>query len=450
MTVTTLFLAWGFITSNNDPLIASLKASFSLSYTEALMTQLVFFAAYGFVSLPAATLISRVGSVKAILIALATMITGCLLVQFVTRFQSYELILLALFVLGIGITALQVAANPLAAALGPPGNSHFRLTFAQAFNSLGVILGVNFGSKIMLGADVLQSGHQSITDPAAKIIALAAVTQAFLLIALLLSGLMLFIWLSRRRIEAAAAVTVATNGSVLAALRSRWAIFGAIAIGLYVGAEVSIGSIMINFLNQPDVLNLPLETAGFYLGNFYWMGALVGRFVGSYLLTRIAAPRLLAVAAATAVLLCLTVVVFEGAVGAYAALAVGLFNSIMFPTIFTITLERAGVPQPSTSGLLCVAIVGGAILPYGVGKFADAISLPLAFLLPMTAYAVILIFSLLADRARLRQVDDGSPTRDPLTLAANGMSQRRVAAVDSRSHPGPARRSKPRRHCLPG
>jgi FHS family L-fucose permease-like MFS transporter len=138
--VTTLFFAWGFISSNNDPLIATLKASFSLSYTEALLTQLVFFAAYGFMSFPAAALLNRAGAVRSILIALATMIVGCLLVQFVTRFGSYEIILAALFVLGIGITTLQVAANPLAAALGPPERSHFRLTFAQAFNSLGVVL----------------------------------------------------------------------------------------------------------------------------------------------------------------------------------------------------------------------------------------------------------------------------------------------------------------------
>lgn len=410
ITVTTLFFAWGFITSNNDPLIASLKASFSLNYSEALMTQLVFFAAYGFMSLPAASLINSAGPVKSILIALATMVTGCLLVQFVTRYQSYELILAALFVLGIGITTLQVAANPLAAALGPPESSHFRLTFAQAFNSLGVVLGVNFGSKIMLGTDVLESGHQAITDPAARIVALDAVTQAFLLIALLLSSLMAFIWLSRRRIETAAAGIVNSgNGSVLAALRSRWAIFGAVAIGLYVGAEVSIGSIMINFLNQVDVLDLPLEIAGFYLANIYWMGALVGRFIGSYLLTRIAAPRLLAAAAAVASLLCLTVALTSGSVAGYAALSVGLFNSIMFPTIFTITLERAGVAQSSTSGLLCVAIVGGAILPYAVGKFADNVSLPLAFFLPMAAYAVIVAFAILASKARVFHTDGAVP-----------------------------------------
>lgn len=410
ITVTTLFFAWGFITSNNDPLIASLKASFSLNYSEALMTQLVFFAAYGFMSLPAASLINRTGPVRSILIALATMVTGCLLVQFVTRYQSYELILAALFVLGIGITTLQVAANPLAAALGPPESSHFRLTFAQAFNSLGVVLGVNFGSKIMLGTDVLESGHQAITDPAARDVALGAVTQAFLLIALLLASLMAFIWMSRKRIEMAAAGVVSMgNGSVLAALRSRWAVFGAIAIGLYVGAEVSIGSIMINFLNQEDILNLPLEIAGFYLANIYWMGALAGRFIGSYLLTRIAAPRLLASAAAMASLLCLTVALTSGPTAGYAALAVGLFNSIMFPTIFTITLERAGVAQSSTSGLLCVAIVGGAILPYAVGRFADSVSLPLAFFLPMAAYAVIAAFAMLAAKARVFHAQDSAP-----------------------------------------
>lgn len=410
VSVTTLFFAWGFITSNNDPLIASLKASFHLSYTEALMTQLVFFAAYGFMSFPAAALLNKVGSVRSILIALTTMILGCLLVQFIVRFQDYVLILASLFILGIGITTLQVAANPLAAALGPAESSHFRLTFAQAFNSLGVVLGVNFGSKIMLGEDVLKAGHAPITNAADRIIALQAVSHAFLLIAALLTGLMLFIWFSRRRIsDAAAGIESAGGGSVLDALQSRWAIFGAVAIGLYVGAEVSIGSIMINFLNQPEIMNLPLEIAGFYLANIYWMGALIGRFLGSYLLTRVAAPKLLLAAASCASLLCLVVAFTGGPTAGYAALAVGLFNSIMFPTIFTITLERAGVSQASTSGLLCVAIVGGAILPYVVGQMADQSSLTLSFLIPMLAYAVIAIFGLLARRAKADQPREAIP-----------------------------------------
>jgi MFS transporter, FHS family, L-fucose permease len=409
VSVTTLFFVWGFVSSNNDPLIATLKASFALNYTEALLTQLVFFAAYGFMSFPAAALLHRVGAVRSILIALTMMVAGCLLVQFVTRFQSYGVILAALFVLGIGITTLQVAANPLAAALGPPERSHFRLTFAQAFNSLGVVLGVYFGSAIMLGKDVLERGHAPITNSADRAVALGAVTQAFLLIALLLIGLMLFIWLSRRRIEAAIKIDESdTAGSVLAALKSRWAVIGAVAIGLYVGAEVSIGSIMINFLNRPEILGLPLETAGFYLASIYWMGALIGRFIGSVLLTRVAATTLLTIAAIVAATLCAIVAMSDGPLAAYSALAVGLFNSIMFPTIFTITLERSGVSQASTSGLLCVAIVGGAVLPFAVGRFADASSLSLSFVIPLMAYAMIAVFATLAAHARIHRRSEGT------------------------------------------
>ncbi|OGS49476.1 MAG: glucose/galactose MFS transporter [Erythrobacter sp. RIFCSPHIGHO2_12_FULL_63_10] len=401
-TVTTLFFAWGFIASNNDPLIASLKASFQLSYTEALMVQLVSFAAYGVMSFPAAALLGRVGPVKAILAALAVMIASCLLLRFVIRFQDFTLILCALFALAAGITTLQVAANPLAAALGPPESSHFRLTFAQAFNSLGVVLGVNFGSRIMLDERVIKAGHAPITNEADRVLALEAVGETFLLIAVMLAGLLVFIAASRNQIGAARAAQACPQPtSVLEALRSRWAIFGAIAIGLYVGAEVSIGSIMINFLNQEQIMDLPLETAGFFLANVYWMGALIGRFIGSFLLTRLPAPRLLLIAAGIASLLCLAVTLTNGAVAGFLALSVGLFNSIMFPTIFTITLERSGVSQASTSGLLCVAIVGGALLPYVVGRMADQSSLSLAFLIPMAAYSVICIFGVLAQNGRM-------------------------------------------------
>ncbi|MEQ1689210.1 MAG: MFS transporter [Sphingopyxis sp.] len=399
LSVTTLFFAWGFVTSNNDPLIASLKASFDLSWTQALMTQLVSFAAYGVMALPAASLLGRVGPVRAIMVALLLMIVGAAMVSAVTQFHSYELILAALFVLGVGITILQVAANPLAAALGPPEKSHFRLTFAQGFNSLGVVLGVNFGSKIMLGDDAMRAQHAPITDPIQRVAALGAVSDAFVILALMVTALLLFIWYTRRTIAAAAHEVVDASGdSAFAALRSKWALWGAVTIGLYVGAEVSIGSIMINFLSQPHVLNISLEAAGFYLANIYWMGALIGRFVGSYLLTRIAAPKLLLSAAAVATGLCATVALSGGAIAAFAALGVGLFNSIMFPTIFTITLERSGVSQSSTSGLLCLAIVGGAALPYAVGRFADNASLTLAFLVPMGAYALIALFAAMAAR----------------------------------------------------
>ncbi|KAF0185258.1 MAG: sugar MFS transporter [Hyphomonadaceae bacterium] len=400
VSVTTLFFAWGFITSNNDPLIAALKASFNLTYTEALMTQLISFAAYGFMSLPSAALLNRVGALRSILIALATMVCGCVLVQVLTRYQDYGLILFALFVLGIGVTMLQVAANPLAAALGPPESSHTRLTFAQGFNSLGVVLGVNFGSALMLGENVLKAGQRPISDMAQRELALVGVSKAFALIALFLVAMMVFIWTFRKYIESSDAPREVVS-SPFVALRSRWAVFGAVAIGLYVGAEVSIGSIMINFLNQSEVLDISLEKAGFYLANVYWMGALAGRFIGSGLLTRIAAPRLLGLAAVIAALLCATVMLTNGPVAACAALAVGFFNSIMFPTIFTITLDRAGIARSATSGLLCVAIAGGAILPFAVGLIADRMTLSVSFIAPMIAYAAIAMFARFASNAHL-------------------------------------------------
>jgi MFS transporter, FHS family, L-fucose permease len=183
-------------------------------------------------------------------------------------------------------------------------------------------------------------------------------------------------------------------------LRSRWAIFGAVAIGLYVGAEVSVGSIMINFLNQPQVLGLPFEEAGGYLANFYWGGALFGRIVGTLLLMRMRADRLLATCGVVAAVLCLTVLAGHGPVAGYAALAIGFFNSIMFPTIFTITLERSGVSQSATSGLLCVAIFGGALLPLAVGAFADRFGLSAAFAVPLLGYAFIALFAVAAREGR--------------------------------------------------
>lgn len=395
--VTTLFLGWGFISSNNDPLIVAMRAAFHLSYTEAQMILLVSFAANALMSLPAASIGNRLGPVNSILIALATMIAGCLLVGVGVTLVSYPAVLGALFVLALGITALQVAANPLAAALGPARSSHFRLNLAQAFNSLGVVLGVNYGAAVMLGDKVLSAGHEQFARPQDAGDVLAAVQQAFAAMAGMLALLALFFWLQRRRIgQAAAAILPVSGASVLDALRSRWALFGALAIGLYVGAEVSIGSIMIAFLHQEQVLGLPLEMGGFYLANLYWGGALVGRIVGTILLTRVRATRLLALCAASAMLLCMAAFAGLGPLSGYAALGVGLFNSIMFPTIFTLTLERSGVSQSSTSGLLVLAISLGAVIPYLVARLADAAGLTMAFAVPALAYAAILAFALRA------------------------------------------------------
>lgn len=400
--VTSLFLAWGFITSNNDPLIVALRAAFSLSYSEALLTQIVFFLAYGLLSLPAAWASSRIGAVDTILASLALMACGCLAVVVSTNAEAFWPILASLFVLAAGFTSLQVAANPLAAELGPPERKHFRLNFAQAFNSLGVVLGVHFGSVVMLGDPMLRSS----LDSGRRSALLSAVDQAFLIMAALLAALLMLFLFLRRFLTAAAPSEHQVPARMFEALGSRWAIFGAIAIGLYVGAEVSIGSIMINFLNQPQVLGLSLEESGEYLANFYWGGALVGRLVGTLLLTRIRAARLLLTCAFAATILCATVLTSQGPISGYAALAVGLSNSIMFPTIFTITLERSGVSHSATSGLLCLAIFGGALLPMSVGATADRFGLSIAFIVPLAAYAVITCFAFAARKSEELAISD--------------------------------------------
>lgn len=389
--VTSLFFAWGFITSNNDPLIAALRAAFALNYTQALLTQIVFFLAFGLLSLPAAWLSGRLGLVDTTLLALLVMAGGCVLVDLATNVGAFAPILVALFVIAAGYTALQVAANPLAATLGRPDRSHFRLNFAQAFNSLGVVIGVHFGSLVMLGGAVPMASSRAEL--------LSGIDQAYRIMAAFLAVLALLLLTVRRSLLRAAPVHERTAGaSILNVLRSRWAVFGAVTIGLYVGAEVSIGSIMINFLNQPSTLGLPLVEAGRHLANLYWGGALVGRIVGTLLLARVRAAYLLAICALAASSLCMIVIAAEGPVSAYAALGVGLFNSIMFPTIFSLTLERSNVPPSATSGLLCLAIVAGAVLPFAVGAMADRFGLGAAFVIPLSAYLVITAFALAAGK----------------------------------------------------
>jgi FHS family L-fucose permease-like MFS transporter len=394
--VTTLFFAWGFITAMIDPLIPAVRAIFSLTYTESMLTQFAFFMAYGLVSLPAAALVAHRGYITGILCAFGAMIFGCSLMLIATHMQLYALVLAALFVIASGITVLQVAANPLAAALGSGSRSHFRLTLSQAFNSLGTVVAPYLGALFMLRGGIFAANapQSSVLREAT----LRNIDRSFLLIALLIALLGAFIHLSRRHLSGAAAPSSA-DGSILPALRSRWALLGAGAIFLYVGAEVSVGSVIINYLHQPSVLGVTLEHAGRLL-SLYWLGAMLGRFAGSALLTRIAAARLTLGATMTAAALCAVVMSVGGWMGAGAALAIGLCNSILFPTIFTLTLERSAAPVAATSGLLCMAIVGGAVLPPAVGLIADHIGLALAFAVPATAYVGIAGFAYAAHNTR--------------------------------------------------
>lgn len=399
--VTTLFFAWGFITSTIDPLIPAVKSIFSLSYTEAFLSQFAFFMAYFVVSLPAAAIVERLGASRAVLAALLTMVGGCLLFPLAVLVDTFTLVLCALFVLGSGITLLQVAANPLAAVLGPPERSHFRLTLSQAFNSLGTVLGpLIIGRLILDGGVFAESGAAS---EAGRLESLHKIEAAFLGVAVAIVLLAVFLWRLRERIARAVPQGAIHAGSVLDAFKSGWAVLGAAAIFLYVGAEVAIGSILISFLVQPDVLNVSHKTATTLI-LLYWGGAMVGRFVGSGLLRVVPAGRVLAFAAGFAAALCLIVSQTSGEVAAAAALAVGLFNSIMFPTIFTLTLQRSTAATSATSGLLCMAIVGGALLPLLFGRIADASGVAAAFFVPMTAYVLIVAFAVAVGRTAVTRL----------------------------------------------
>lgn len=402
--VTTLFFAWGFITSLVDPLVAAVKGIFSLSNVEAQLTAFAFFIAYGVVSIPAAILVSRLRAVPSIILAIGMMVGACLLILAATNLATYTGVLCGLFVMASGITILQVAANPLAAALGAPEGSHFRLTFSQAFNSLGTVLGPLLGAYLMLeGVEIAQG--ETITAEA-RASALGAIDLSFLIIAGLLALLALFIWSSRKRIERSSPAASVAHGfrQTLAEVgRSPWALIGGAAIFLYVGAEVAIGTQMALFLNSEAIWNIPLQQAGYYV-SLYWLGAMVGRFVGSALLTRIAAHRLLAFCTAAAAALCLFVVVSRGVPAGYAALAIGLFNSIMFPLIFTLTLERSTASAESTSGFLCMSIIGGAIIPLMVGKAADLSDYSTAVAIPMVCYLALMAIAIAAGRARTHAV----------------------------------------------
>ena len=421
--VTTLFFAWGFITSLIDPLVAAVKGIFTLSNTEAQLSAFAFFIAYGVVSFPAAALIAKLRAVPSILLALAMMALACLIMLVAANLATYPLVLLGLFVLASGITILQVAANPLAAALGDPKGSHFRLTFSQTFNSLGTFIGPFIGASLFLkGVEVKQG---AVVTPAIRAGALAGIDRAYFWIAALIVLLLVFFWWSRRTVSAAAPQPAPAGhiGHLVSdALTSRWALFGGLAIFLYVGAEVSIGSQMALFLNsdavwglsdspfhvpllghamgQPSAGGVNLEAAGKAVA-FYWGGAMVGRAIGTGLLAKLDATRLLALFAAIACAMCLYVVAVGGVSAGFVALAIGLFNSIMFPVIFTLTLERSSASEEATSGFLCTAIIGGAFLPLLVGHVADAAGYVEALIVPAACYAVLFAFAIAAGRAKI-------------------------------------------------
>lgn len=409
--VTTLFFAWGFATSLIDPLIAAVRKVFDLTTTEALLTASAWFIAYAVVSIPAAGLLGRLGYSRSIIFALGVMVVGCLIIPLATLVDVYEIVLLGLFVIASGVTLLQVAANPLVAVLGSPRGSHARLNFSQFFNSLGTTLGPLLGSGVLLTGGVFAAG--AVVTVATRDESLRSIDFAFLGLGGFFALVAFFIFTARKKINAAAAGAQGdAMASPLKAFSSRWAVFGALAIFVYVGSEVTIGGLLTNFLASPSILNLPEVDAG-RLVSFYWGGAMIGRLIGAALLTRVPAGVLLTVNTVIAATLCLVVTQTSGTTAAYAAIGVGFFNSIMFPTIFTLTLERSTAPVSATSGLLCTAIVGGAVLPLIGGMLVDdaAEIFNPAFFVPMVGYLLLVVFALAASRARVRNTEAaGAPT----------------------------------------
>ncbi|HEX4052205.1 MAG TPA: sugar MFS transporter [Steroidobacteraceae bacterium] len=390
-----LFFLWGFSTVLNDTLVPRFKALFALSYAQVMLTQFAFFLAYFICSVPAGLLVARIGYVRSIVVGLAIMTAGCLLFVPASAAVVYTLFLVALFVVAAGISVLQVAANPFIAQLGPSATSHSRLNLAQAFNSLGTFVGPYFGAWLILGAvPGASAGTPSTAIERAQ--QAHALQLPFVIIAGVLAvALVVFaMFWNRSGIVASAPQRQAGIGEAFALLGNPRTAFGALAIFVYVGAEVTIGSLMINYLMSPHTLGLAAVSAG-RMVSLYWGGAMVGRLVGAALLRRVNASVLLSACAIGAALLATLSGLSSGAVAAAAALTVGLCNSIMFPTIFSLSIEGLGERAPQGAALLCLAIVGGAIIPPLAGKVADLSSLSVSLFVPVLCYIWISIFGVL-------------------------------------------------------
>lgn len=388
LSLTSLFFMWGFITCLNDILIPYLKGAFELSYTKAMLVQFCFFGAYFIVSLPAGALVGKIGYKHGIVTGLTIASIGCFLFYPAAEIGVYALFLLALFVLASGITILQVSANPYVSILGPEKTASSRLTMTQAFNSLGTTIAPFFGAWLIFS----NVENDTLVDA-------SAVQLPYVFLALSLLVLAVIFW--SLKLPKLGKSNTSDNSSNKAWQYSHLKL-GAIAIFVYVGAEVAIGSFLVNFLAEPSIANLD-EAQASRLIAYYWGGAMIGRFIGAVVMQKIAAGKLLAFNGVMAVILIAMAIVFDGAVAMWAILAVGLFNSIMFPTIFSLAINRLGEATSHGAGVLCLAIVGGAIIPLFQGMLADSVGVQLAFILPVFCYLYIIFYGLSGYKVKAAQ-----------------------------------------------
>jgi FHS family L-fucose permease-like MFS transporter len=393
-----LFFVFGGITSLNDVIIPKLKDLFTLSYAQVMLVQSAFFTAYFLISIPGAAIVRKLGYMRTASLGLVTMMLGCLLFVPASKSGVYAVFLGALFVLASGITIVQVVANPLISLLGRPATSHSRLTFAQAFNSLGTTIFPYVGSALILGT--LSTIDPKTLEGAAlnayRTAETHTVVTTYLGLAAALFVVAAVVWMRRNRLQDRHDQTHSIWKAFDLLGQPRFGM-GALCIFLYVGAEVAIGSLLVNYLMQPTALALGQEAAGKHVP-YYWGGALVGRFIGSYLLSRYSPGKVLACVATGAIALILVSANTVGAVSGWTLLAVGLMNSIMFPTIFSLASEGLGLRAAEGSGVICVAIVGGAVIPPLTGMLADMQGLHFALLLPVLCYLVILSYGVYARR----------------------------------------------------
>ncbi len=403
--VTTLFFAWGFLTCLNDILIPHLKGLFDLNYRQAMTVQLAFFSSYCAFAYPSAKIIDFLGYQRAMVIGLCTMGVGAFMFIPAASAPSYPLFLAALIVLAAGMTVLQTSANPYVAVLGPARTASSRLNLTQAFNSLGTTVAPWFGSTLIIGAvaaPVAVEVFRNFTPEqrhAYQIAQASAVKNPYIGLAIALFVLAVIIGLYKLPKIASAEHHADTHGG------SIWKIphlvLGALAIFLYVGAEVSIGSFLTNYFHTPEIGNLTLKDAAKML-QYYWGGAMVGRFVGSAVLQRLKPGAVLGYNALVAALLTTVSMLTLGHTAMWSILLVGLFNSIMFPTIFTLGVAELGPLTGDGSGLLIAAIIGGAIIPYVQGWFADMPSVGIhhAFFLPVLCYLYIAFYGFVGSKPK--------------------------------------------------
>jgi MFS transporter, FHS family, L-fucose permease len=394
--VTTLFFMWGFLTCLNDILVPHLKAIFDLSYTRVMLVQFAFFSAYFLFSVPWSKVVNTVGYQRTMVIGLFTMAFGSFLFLPAASAASYPLFLTALLVLAAGITGLQVSANPYVDLLGKPETASSRLDLTQAFNSLGTTLAPKVGGLLILAAAPLAMEQLRQLSPAAlhtyRVQEAASVKMPYAVVGVVLA--LLAIMIGSFNLPKVETGEYRSRDKVSDSIwKHRNLLLGAIGIFTYVGAEVSIGSFLVNYFGLPDIASLSAKTAAGYV-SFYWGGSMVGRFLGAGLLRRFKPGRLLAVFAICAATLVAASMVLGGHTAMWTILAVGFFNSIMFPTIFSLGVAELGPLTGSGSGLLNMAIVGGAILPVIQGVIADRVGLHHAFVLPVLCYLYILFYGL--------------------------------------------------------